>query len=574
MKSSTARRLFQGALLCSLVICFIPLLPGLAGLIFTAFGYIPAVNQYQFSLAGFVQLAAWPGLTASLLLTVFISLSSTFLSALLAFAILQSCWNKPWWCKLENLLAPVLALPHVAFAVGLAFLFTSSGFIARISNLFINDSYITNWNLINNQYGLGLIFGLTLKEIPFIVFMSLALLKQLNVSTTLKTAQSLGYSSRQAWQKIIFPQWLAKIRFPLFVVLAYSLSVVDVALVIGPTRPATLPILVWQWLNDADLFTLQKASAGAALLLLLCIALIYLLRLSEWLMLQKWRTWQYSGRCSLPLPGLTILLLTYLITLATVPILVLWSFAKRWSFPDILPSSWTLRFWHQEWSYLLEITISSISIALLSATAALVLVFFIHEHNSRTTSTKRLIPHLLIAVPILAPQLSILSGMQVAVHLLPGQSYYLWVIWAHIFFVFPYIYLALDGPWRSYDSRLDKAALSLGLSPLQVWWKIKLPVLMPAVCIAWAVGISVSLAQYLPTLMLGGGRIVTLTTEAVALSSGQDRRISAIYALLQSLVPFFFYITAIIVSRRTGPLDNQIKSTTRNVISCKKPIRY
>ena len=60
--------------------------------------------------------------------------------------------------------------------------------------------------------------------------------------------------------------------------------------------------------------------------------------------------------------------------------------------------------------------------------------------------------------------------------------------------------------------------------------------------------------------MLGAGRISTLTTEAVALASGQDRRISAIYALLQSLVPFLFYFIAILIGRKTGRLDKQIGS--------------
>jgi ABC-type uncharacterized transport system YnjBCD permease subunit len=36
------------------------------------------------------------------------------------------------------------------------------------------------------------------------------------------------------------------------------------------------------------------------------------------------------------------------------------------------------------------------------------------------------------------------------------------------------------------------------------------------------VGFSVSIAQYLPTLWLGAGRIPTLTSEAVALSSGGE----------------------------------------------------
>lgn len=76
-----------------------------------------------------------------------------------------------------------------------------------------------------------------------------------------------------------------------------------------------------------------------------------------------------------------------------------------------------------------------------------------------------------------------------------------------------------------------------------------MPILLPAIVFAWAVGISVSLAQYLPTLMLGAGRISTITTEAVALSSGFDRRVTAIYAIWQALLPLFFFTFAIMISR-------------------------
>ena len=60
---------------------------------------------------------------------------------------------------------------------------------------------------------------------------------------------------------------------------------------------------------------------------------------------------------------------------------------------------------------------------------------------------------------------------------------------------------------------------------------------------------SVSLAQYLPTLMLGAGRISSITTEAVALTSGFDRRVTAIYAIWQALLPLFFFSFAILISR-------------------------
>jgi putative thiamine transport system permease protein len=552
-KQSVAAFTFNLIVLLTVLISFLPLLPGLIGLLLAAFGYIPAIDQYALSLDGFTQLLAWPGLSQSVVLTLFVSVASTLLSALCCFAILQSCWHSRWWKQIETLLAPIMALPHVAFAVGFAFLFTPSGFIARLLGEQIN------WQLIHDQYGLGLIAALTLKEIPFLLFMSIPLLKQLNINITLITAQSLGYNNAQAWQKIILPQWLPKIRFSLFAVMAYSISVVDVALIIGPTQPPTLSVLVWQWLNDADLATLPKASAGALLLLLLCLLVLLGIRLTEWIMTVKCRTWQSSGRFSLPIGGKSIITITYLITLTTLPMLLLWSVAQRWRFPDITPSTWSLRFWQQEWYYLLDIIANSITIALVSATIALFFAIVIHEHSIKASLNKGKfkVPRLLISIPMLAPQLSLLFGMQVATLFIAHQHYYLWVTWAHTFFVFPYVFLALDGPWRSYDQRLDKVGASLGMSPFKVWWQIKRPLLLPAIWIAWAVGISVSLAQYLPTLMLGAGRISTLTTEAVALSSGQDRRISAIYALLQSITPFVFYIIAIVASRKTGSLEQQ-----------------
>ena len=551
--------LFQGIFICTLLVCFLPLLPGLGGLFLSAFGFIPMIDQYHFSLLGFYQLAHWPGIFKSIQITLLITLCSTLLSGMLAFSILQACWHHRWWNKLENLLAPILALPHVAIAIGLSFLLTPSGFIARLLNLFINNSAFINWHLVNNQYGFGQIFALTIKEIPFLLFMSIPLLKQLNLKTTLQTAQSFGYSQAQTWQKIIFPQWLPKIRFSLFAVMAYSLSVVDVSLVIGPNKPSTLPVLIWNWLNDADLLTLPQASAAAFLLLLICIILIYVIILLEWLIVEKFKNWQINGRFSIKIAGKSTLLFIYSISLLSICILVIWTFAKRWPYPNIFPSNWSFQFWLQEWDYLWEVILSSVYLAFCSATLALVIVIILLENNNKKNKNRMhfTVPHLLIAVPIIAPQLSILFGIQIATLYIASQQYYLWVIWGHLFFVFPYIYLALDGPWRSYDNRLDIVGLSLGISPLKVWWTIKMPILLPAIAIGWTIGISVSLAQYLPTLMLGAGRISTLTTEAVSLVNGQDRRISAIYALLQSLLPFLFYSIALFISRKTGRLAEQ-----------------
>ena len=70
---------------------------------------------------------------------------------------------------------------------------------------------------------------------------------------------------------------------------------------------------------------------------------------------------------------------------------------------------------------------------------------------------------------------------------------------------------------------------------------IALPMLLAPILTACAVAMAVSVGQYLPTLLVGGGRVQTLTTEALALAAGGDRRVIGVYALLQAaiaLLPF------------------------------------
>ncbi|GAL07195.1 ABC transporter permease protein YnjC [Photobacterium aphoticum] len=90
--------------------------------------------------------------------------------------------------------------------------------------------------------------------------------------------------------------------------------------------------------------------------------------------------------------------------------------------------------------------------------------------------------------------------------------------------------------------------------------QVKRPIVQPAILMGLAVGISVSLAQYLPTQMLGAGRISTITTEAVALASGQDRRVMAIYGLLQGLLPLLFFGLAVFINRRTSRYSSPYSS--------------
>ena len=152
----------------------------------------------------------------------------------------------------------------------------------------------------------------------------------------------------------------------------------------------------------------------------------------------------------------------------------------------------------------------------------------------------------LIYVPLIVPQIAFLPGLQIpflAGGLDAGVAI---IVVVHLMFVLPYVYLSLSDPWNHFDERYRKAALVLSADPHRALIKVRLPMLLAALLTAFAVGFAVSIGQYLPTLLFSSGRVPTITTEAVTLASGGDRRLNAIYALLQALLPFAGFLLAIV----------------------------
>jgi putative thiamine transport system permease protein len=50
--------------------------------------------------------------------------------------------------------------------------------------------------------------------------------------------------------------------------------------------------------------------------------------------------------------------------------------------------------------------------------------------------------------------------------------------------------------------------------------------------------------------MMGAGRVITITTEAVAIGTGSQQDLIAVYVLLQSSLPFMAFFVAALLSRR------------------------
>jgi putative thiamine transport system permease protein len=531
----------------------LPILSGLWETLAAAFGHLPAIGAFGPSLDPWRQLAGLPGIWTSLGLTLFTGLASTFLALVLAFGL---CAARPGWMtagRVSRLLAPLLAAPHAAMAIGIGFLIAPSGWLARVVS-----PWASGWQLppdvatVHDPMGLALILGLLIKEVPFFLLVILAALSQLPVRDQLKVGRALGYGQGLVWAKVIFPQVYPLIRLPVFVVLAFALSVVDMAIILGPSNPPVLSVAVTRWFLSPDTATLLPASAGAILQAAIVGAAVAFWRLAETAVCRMGLWWLRLGQRGVagsPGPhvvaGLTIGLMI-LGGLALLGMLV-WSFAWRWSFPQALPESWSVEGWMRPGTGWGHAAMNSLLIGLTSTILSLFLAIAWLEGEDRAGLPRAGWAEALIYLPLLVPQVAFLYGLNVVFLRVGLTGGFLAVIWAQTLFVFPYVMVALSDPWRALDPRPLRIAASLGAGPLRRLAALKLPLLLRPLLTATAIGFAVSIAQYLPTLFMGAGRVATLTTEAVTLSSGSDRRVVGIYAVLQLAMPLAVYAAALIL---------------------------
>jgi putative thiamine transport system permease protein len=125
---------------------------------------------------------------------------------------------------------------------------------------------------------------------------------------------------------------------------------------------------------------------------------------------------------------------------------------------------------------------------------------------------------------------------------LTGQA--LGLLLAHWLSVLPYTLITLSPAYLGFDPRYAQASSALGKSRWVFLLRVKWPLLRQSLWSAAAVGFAVSVAQFLPTLYVGEGRFVTVTTEAVNLSSGGQRSLVAAFAWLQWLLPAAMFALA------------------------------
>jgi putative thiamine transport system permease protein len=513
---------------------------------------LPLTISLFYAMIGAFDSQAWqalfthPQLWLGLELTIFTGATATGLALVTAIIIVAATYETASWTNLPTAMGAMLALPHLALAIGLGFLIMPSGVLARIIGNTIGWQTPPNWITTHDPYGLALIAALTIKETPFLIWFMAGLLTRDDIKQDFKNqhaaALSLGHGCVSIWLRLYLPQMLPKLIWPLVIVFIYAATVVDMSLVIGPTQPPTLATVVWADINSEQVINNARGNVGAVFLslaLAFCLFVAYAILKSAAPLYRKFLS---VGPSSQPLPnvigGANYQILSWLYVIVTA-LLLFMSFAQLWPFPNIIPTTST-----RAWDLIFHnpnalITSAGLAIAT-SATALILIILWLENLSKKTDQILVLLSLAILGLP------AILVGLgQYRAFLnfgLTGNLIGLYL--AHLMPVTAYMIIVLVGPYRAIDPRYNETASSFAKSKFEFLKQIKLPLLKAPIFAALAVGFAVSFGQYIPAQLIAAGRYSTLPIEAVTLTSGTNRPLTAAFALLLLLPPLLAYVIA------------------------------
>lgn len=247
-----------------------------------------------------------------------------------------------------------------------------------------------------------------------------------------------------------------------------------------------------------------------------------------------------------------------LVALPFVP-LVLWTFAGEWRFPDLLPTAWSLRgieYLLEPGGKVLEATVNSlvigVSVAVASVAVGLPAGMALGGYEWRFKG----VVIFFVLLPILVPPLASTMGVHLTFIRLGLADTLFGVFLVHLVPTVPYTAIILTSIFAERSGDLEEAARTLGASPWGAFRYVTLPDVAPGVAVAGLFAFLISWGQYILTLLIGGGNIVTLPMLLFSAASGNDPVLTSALALVFALPA----VLALIVALRFLKPDSESQS--------------
>ncbi|MFE1643978.1 ABC transporter permease [Microbacterium sp. P01] len=233
--------------------------------------------------------------------------------------------------------------------------------------------------------------------------------------------------------------------------------------------------------------------------------------------------------------------------------LAMWSFADAWSYPSPVPTMWGVAGLQDAAGFgalpafgrsvLLGLVVAAIATPL-GALAARALTF-------GAVPFPRTVSALLLA-PIALPPFAAVLGVNVVL-LRAHVPSIAGVVLVLVVMALPYTAFVLRAAYGSYDLSFEEEARLLGAGRAQVMRRVHLPMIAPALARAAFLAFLVAWSDYIVTLIVGGGELVTLplVVAGAAVGLGNDSAVAVMS--LAATVPPVVLLVAVLGLRGPRP---------------------
>lgn len=249
---------------------------GVAVGVMRSFNWMPVIGLTEPNLDAYRAVLTDPDFLRSFGLTLYIAVASTLISAVIAIAAALLLRRSFVGRGAVNFLFQLnLTVPHIVGAIGILYLFSQSGFFARMAfhiGLIARPAEFPA--LVFDPFAIGIILQYVWKEVPFIGVILLAQMQALGTDYE-SVARSLGASRWQAFRHVLLPLILPGVLSASVIVFAFTFGAYEVPLLLGASHPQALPVLAYKTYTDVDLAARPQAMAMAVVIALLSALMIW-----------------------------------------------------------------------------------------------------------------------------------------------------------------------------------------------------------------------------------------------------------------------------------------------------------
>ena len=234
------------------------------------------------------------------------------------------------------------------------------------------------------------------------------------------------------------------------------------------------------------------------------------------------------------LPGRVLRFVLYFLLAAPLVLFGMYAFSTRWFFPQPFPAEWTaVSFVRTINDPRLIIGLrDSLAIALIVSLLSLILGLPAARVLGLRQFHGRQIAWLALFLPTIVPPLAVGMGLNILFLQIGLAGSLAGVVLAHLIPALPYVIFTLAGAYARYDENYELQSLVLGASPARTFLTVTLRLIAPSAIVATLFAFLISWSQYLLTLLIGSGRIITLPILLFSASSGGNPVTIAAIALV------------------------------------------